>query len=146
MQFLPYFFLSFFIFFPEVTQPIVCAMYGPCCSELICVGWLRHKPYGFKKSFCIASKSVTCCCLVSVRFFSTLIPHKMFNLKTLGTYRIERNWQSQLRLGFSAVVALSLGEAWEKATFGKTCNSILLHFVYLWSYSWTGSLFQISVL
>jgi len=35
----------------------------------------------------------------------------MFNLKTSGPYRIERNWQSQLRLVFSAVVALSLGEA-----------------------------------
>lgn len=76
-----------------------------------------------------ALQGVTCCCLVSVCFFSTLISLKIFNSKTLEASRTERNWQSQLRAGFGAVAALSWeGGAWEKHVFGKMCNRVLLHF------------------
>lgn len=76
-----------------------------------------------------ALQGVTCCCLVSVCFFSTLISLKIFNSKTLEASRTERNWQSQLRAGFGAVAALSWeGGAWEKHAFGKMCNRVLLHF------------------
>lgn len=136
-----------FLFFSvSSTAYSVCKYYRLCYSELVCVRGMRRKAYGFKKSLFIALKGVTCCCLVSVCFFSTLISHKMFNLKTLEACRTDRNWQSQLRVGFSAAAALSLGEAWEKAAFGKTRNSILLHFVSLWNNSWTGSLFQLCLL
>lgn len=74
-------------------------------------------------------KGVTCCCLVSVCFFSTLISHKIFNLKTSEAKRTDRNRQSQLRAGFAAAAALSWGKgAWEKAALGKTRNSMLPRF------------------
>lgn len=90
---------------------------------------LRHRACGFKESVCTASKGVVTCCLVSVCFFSTLISHKIFNLKTLEAHGTDRNRQSQLRAGFAAAAALSWGRgAWEKAPLGKTCKSTLLDF------------------
>lgn len=72
-------------------------------------------------------QGVTCCCLLSVCFFSTLISLKIFNSKTLEASRTVRNWQSQLRAGFAAALCWE-GGAWEKPAFGKMCNRILLHF------------------